>query len=186
MKGPHPSVAHGAASAADPRVIPGEDRAAFEALRDALLEEHQPATHTEELLIQEMAQSWWLTQRAIRLQNECFTPEGVDQKQLSLFLRYQTTHERAFHKCLNDLLKLRAERQKEQNGFVWQQQKQAEETRREARENRQKERHARAVMMDAAKLDYQILVNSQLPGSQGLVEKTFQRIINLENSEAAA
>src|SRR5207253_6491288 len=79
------SLKHGLAGGT--LIIPGEDPAAFEALRDALFEEHQPTTQTEELLVQEMAQSWWLTQRAIRLQNECFTPEGVDQKQLSLLLR---------------------------------------------------------------------------------------------------
>jgi hypothetical protein len=54
-----------------------------------------------------MARSWWLTQRAIRLQNECFTDSGIDDKRLSLLLRYQTTHERSFHKALNALLKLK-------------------------------------------------------------------------------
>jgi hypothetical protein len=102
--------------------IPGEDAAAFEALRNALIDEHQPATETEVLLVQEMAQSWWLTQRAIRLQNECFTPEGVDQRQLSLLLRYQTTHDRAFYKALNTLIRLKQSRAREQAvgkpGFV--------------------------------------------------------------------
>jgi hypothetical protein len=41
-------------------------------------------------------------------------PTCDDQKQLALYLRYQTTNERAFHKCLNDLLKLRAERHKQE------------------------------------------------------------------------
>jgi len=106
------SLKHGLASGT--LLIAGEDPSAFEALRDALLCEHEPATETEQLLIQEMAQSYWLTQRAIRLQNECFTPEGVDQKQLSLFLRYQATHERAFHKALNTLLRLKQSRAREQ------------------------------------------------------------------------
>ncbi len=88
-------------------IIPGEDPAAFEALLTDLLEEHQPATVSEEILINEMAQSHWLTQRAIRFQNDCFTAEGVDQKQLALFLRYQTTHERRFYKALSALLKLK-------------------------------------------------------------------------------
>ena len=65
-----------------------------------------------------MAQSWWLTQRAIRLQNECFTPEGVDQKQLSLLLRYQTTHDRAFYKALNTLVRLKKERLQTPSRFV--------------------------------------------------------------------
>jgi hypothetical protein len=67
-----------------------------------------------------MAQHHWLRQRALNLESSCYDPatgQITDQKQLALCLRYQTTHERAFHKALNDLLKLRAARQKEQIGF---------------------------------------------------------------------
>ncbi len=111
------SLKHGLASGET--IIPGEDRAAFEALLHDLLEEHQPAGASEELLVKEMAQSYWLTQRAIRLQNECFTENAVDEKRLSLFLRYQTTHERAFHKALNTLLRLKQSRARQQAvGFV--------------------------------------------------------------------
>ncbi len=94
-------------------LIPGEDPAAFEALRAALHQEHQPASVTEELLIDDLAQSHWLRQRALRLQNECFTPDGgVDEKRLALFLRYGTAHERAFHKALAALLRLQKDRRK--------------------------------------------------------------------------
>jgi hypothetical protein len=99
------SLKHGLASAQ--LIIPGEDPAAFDALLSALLDEHQPANQTEEILVQEIAQSYWLTQRALRFQNQCFTAEGVDQKRLALFLRYQTTHERTFHKALNVLIQLK-------------------------------------------------------------------------------
>ena len=98
------SLKHGLASGQI--LIPGEDPAAFEALLRDLSEEHRPATPTEELLVREMAQSYWLTQRAIRLQNECFTEDGIDEKRLSLLLRYQTTHDRAFHKAVTTLTKL--------------------------------------------------------------------------------
>ena len=58
-----------------------------------------------------MAQSSWLSQRALRFQTECFFPDGsVDEKRLALFLRYQTTHDRAFHKSLATLTKLQKER----------------------------------------------------------------------------
>jgi hypothetical protein len=57
-----------------------------------------------------MAQSYWLTQRAVRFQNQCFAPEGVDEKRLALVLRYQTTHDRAFHKALNLLIRLKKQR----------------------------------------------------------------------------
>ncbi len=111
------SLKHGLASGE--MIIPGESPAALEALLHDLLKEHQPANATEELLVTEMAQSWWLTQRAIRFQNECFTETGVDEKRLSLFLRYQTTHERAFHKALNTLTRLKQSRARQQAvGFV--------------------------------------------------------------------
>ena len=113
------SLKHGLASGE--LIIPGEDRTDFETLRDALLEEHQPANTTEEMLIQQMAQSYWLTQRALRLQNECFAEHGIDEKRLALFLRYQTSHERAFHKALNTLIRLQKERRREAIGFVSQQ-----------------------------------------------------------------
>ncbi len=107
------SLQHGLASGQI--IIPGEDPSQFEALLNDLLAEHQPSTSTEELLVREMAQSYWLTQRALRLQNDCFNRDGVDEKRLSLFLRYQTTHERAFHKALTALMKLQKQRA---HGFV--------------------------------------------------------------------
>ena len=107
------SFKHGLASAQ--LIIPGEDPASFDRLLAALLDEHQPANVTEEILVQEIAQSYWLSQRAIRFQNQCFAPEGVDQKQLALFMRYQTTHERAFHKSLSALMRLKKDRAR---GFV--------------------------------------------------------------------
>src|SRR5581483_7051226 len=51
------SLKHGLASGA--LILPGEDPAAFESLLDDLMKEQQPANPTEELLIHEMAQSWW-------------------------------------------------------------------------------------------------------------------------------
>jgi hypothetical protein len=117
------SLKHGLASAQ--LIIPGEDPAAFDALFSALLDEHQPANATEDLLVQQIAQAYWLTQRAIRFQNECFSTEGVDEKRLSLLLRYQTTYERAFHKGLTALIKLKKDRApgfvsqtKSHSGFV--------------------------------------------------------------------
>jgi hypothetical protein len=110
------SLKHGLASGT--LLIANEDPAAFESLLENLLADHQPANSTEELLVREMAQSWWITQRALSLQNECFNPEGVEEKRLALFLRYQTTHQRAFHKALAALLRLQRERRRENPGFV--------------------------------------------------------------------
>jgi hypothetical protein len=94
-------------------IVPGEDPLEFDALAEGLFNEHQPATTTEENLVFCMAQHFWLGQRAIRLQNEAFIA-GQGVSQLSLLLRYQSTNQRAYSRCLADLFKLRTERQ---NGF---------------------------------------------------------------------
>jgi hypothetical protein len=97
-----------------------EDPSAFEALKAALTSEHQPTTATESILVSTMAESHWLANRAQTLQNSTLDPNNgriTDPKLFSLYLRYQTTHTRAFHKSLNDLLKLRAEMRKTEIGF---------------------------------------------------------------------
>ena len=102
------------------KLLTSEDPAGFEALTQSLLDEHQAATPTELILIHGMAESLWLAQRAQRLQDTCTNPdtgEISDEKKSFLYLRYQTTHTRAFHKSLNDLLKLRAEQRRAANGF---------------------------------------------------------------------
>lgn len=110
------STKHGLASGV--LLIPGEDPEAFQTLLNDLLHDHQPTNRTETLLVEKMAQSYWLEQRAIALQNECFTGIGIDQKSLSLYLRYGVTHHRAFHKALSDLQRLQKERKKAPCGFV--------------------------------------------------------------------
>jgi hypothetical protein len=73
-----------------------------------------------------MAQHRWLLDRATRLQETCFDPETgqiTDQKLFSLYLRYATTHERAFHKCLSTLLTNRIQEEKSQIGFESQKRK---------------------------------------------------------------
>ncbi len=61
----------------------------------------------------------------MQLQTFCFDGDRSNEKStersLSLYIRYQTTNERAFSKCLSDLLKLRAERRKDKIGFESQQ-----------------------------------------------------------------
>ena len=110
------SLKHGLASGR--LVIPGEDREDFEALLNDLVAEHAPATPTEEMLVQQMAQSWWLMHRALRIQNQAFLETWCDMKKLALFLRYQTTYERAFYRALNSLKKLQKERLAATRDFV--------------------------------------------------------------------
>ena len=102
------------------RVLACESQAAYDDLLKQLTTDHKPTEMTETLLVTSMAQHRWLLDRANRLQESCFdqqTAEINDQKLFALYLRYATTHERAFHKCLADLLKLRSTRQKIEFGF---------------------------------------------------------------------
>jgi hypothetical protein len=121
-----------------------EDPNGFEALKASLVEEHQPSTETESILINAMAESHWLANRAQTLQNACLDPETgqiANAPLFTLYLRYQTTHTRAFHKCLNDLLKLRSERRKTENGFEAQKRKNEELRIENERHEMKKEHH---------------------------------------------
>jgi hypothetical protein len=102
------------------RLLTSEDPEKFAALKSALEAEHQPKTETESILVNDMAESHWLSKRAGKLIETTTDPHSgavTDPKMFNLYMRYQTTHTRAFHKSLNDLLKLRKETRAEQNGF---------------------------------------------------------------------
>ena len=121
-------------------VLPWESQNEFDLLLGSLREEHKPSGLTETILVDKMAQAIWLSKRAQMLQHVTFNqelPTCDDQKQLALYLRYQTTNERAFHKCLNALLNLRAE-------------------------NSKQELHRWNVLLAEAKLDHQILQSAML------------------------
>ena len=147
------------------QVLPWENSEDYEDLQDRLRGEYQPATPFEEELIGRMAQHSWLTRRALFLQETCFSPEMPlceQEKQLALYLRYQTTHERAFDRCANELRKLRNEKRKAEIGFESQQRKhkedarkESEEARRQAAEKRKEELHQWTVLLAEAKLDHQ-------------------------------
>ena len=112
------------------RLLPSEDPADFEALKAGLVDEHAPVTTTECILINSMAESHWLANRAQRLADLCCEDQvGLVEhpEPFKLYLRYETTHRRAFHKALNDLLKLRAAQRKAQVGFEAQSVKNLEE-----------------------------------------------------------
>jgi hypothetical protein len=124
-------------------LLPGESHEEFNQLVADLSEEHKPVAVTESILVNDMARHYWLHQRALRMGEECF---GFDltapdtQKQLSLFLRYGVTHERAFARCLAALLKLRKDKLALERGFESQERQRARDRVRQA-----KEQTARAV-----------------------------------------
>ena len=163
-------------------ILPWEKQEEFDTLLSELRAEHQPATMTETLLVEKMAQSFWLSQRAVKLQQiACFhdeTDSPERDRQVALYLRYQTTHDRGFHKSLNDLLKLRAEMRKQEIGFESQQIKQSrarqqadvlaarahqqaeEHARKEEAEKRRQELHKWKVLLAEAKVDRVLLRNA--------------------------
>ncbi len=134
-------------------LLPGESQEEFNQLVADLSEEHQPATVTESILVNDMARHYWLGQRALRMGEECFSFDLTapdTQKQLSLFLRYGLTHERAFARCLAALLKLRKDKLALERGFESQERERARETSRQAKENRVKEAPETASEDDGA------------------------------------
>src|SRR5438270_777563 len=111
-------------------VLPWEDQEDFNLLVTRLRAEHQPTIAFETDLIEKMAQHFWLSQRAVLLQETCFDrelPICEQEKLMALYLRYQTTHERAFERCVKELRTLRNESRKQKIGFDSQNRRQAEE-----------------------------------------------------------
>ena len=142
-------------------ILEWEKEEEYDLLYGGLLDDHQPSNNTEKLLVKTMAQSYWLRQRALTLQQMCMDPEKPmcdmdSEKQLALYLRYQTTHDRAFNKALDQLLKLRADKRKQEIGFESQERKQAEQAvatvRREAQEKRREAAEKRAEEIHQARV----------------------------------
>ena len=137
------------------KLIETEDPAAFEALKQSLIDEHQPSTPTESILVNSMAEYHWLANRAQRMQDDLMdhiTGHFYDEKSAALYLRYQTTHTRNFHKSLNDLIKLRAAAHKEELGFEAQR-IQAE------RHEMKKQHHYWDILFKDGKATHQLLLN---------------------------
>ncbi len=101
------------------KLLESEDPEAFAASQQALLNEHLPATETESILVQNMAESNWLVQRAQHLQDTCMNPANgavTDKDNFNLYLRYQNAHRRNFYKALQQLNNLRSGQRKAELG----------------------------------------------------------------------
>ncbi len=113
-------------------------------------------------------------------QTFCFDGDQTNeehQRSLSLYIRYQTTNERAFSKCLNDLLKLRCERRKEQIGFESQKLALAEHSRKQQIENRKQDLHKCDIWLAEAKAEHQELLNHRLETPEMRIPNRVQRIL---------
>jgi hypothetical protein len=139
------------------KLLASEDQSAFQNLVAALMEEHQPTSETERLLISALAESHWLRERAQSQQFACLDPETgliVDAKMSALYLRYETTHSRNFYKSLNQLMKLRADRRKAEVGF------EAQNIKTEAHQMK-KDTHYWSVLKKDAEVTHQIGLNTK-------------------------
>ena len=111
-------LSHGFASST--RFVQGEDPAEFNLLLDDLISEHQPATPTEQILVEQMAHHHWISMRATRLQDSEIAIHlklGMTPTHLPVFIRYQTAAERSFYKAHTELLKVQKQRQNSKIGF---------------------------------------------------------------------
>ena len=137
-------------------LLPWESAEEFDHLVIDLKCEYAPKNRTEMILVERMAQHHWLRNRATLLQGNCFLDDGtIDDKRLALYLRYEVTHERAFHKCLTELLRIRAEKRKQEIGFESQKRKQEEHDRKQEQHKMKKDLHQWAVTFAEAKLYHQ-------------------------------
>ena len=115
------ALTHGLASGT--LFIEGEDQSEYQSLIANLLEEWQPATPTEHLLVHNMAKHHWLVERAIRLRGEALATAapGTLPASFAVLLRYQTTNERAFtraQKSLEEMQQTRREFVSQKAGAV--------------------------------------------------------------------
>src|SRR6201996_5338786 len=62
-------------------VLDFEDQDEYDRVLSGLRFEHQPSTMTEEILVEQMAQSYWLSKRALYLQDQCATGEDLTLEQ---------------------------------------------------------------------------------------------------------
>ena len=100
--------------------IPGENPEDLDALRADLRAEHQPASPTEEILVDELAHHYWRINRYRYLETHMWAEKGrgedggldadvnrvlwmVDHGMAALYHRTLTSAERSFHKTLKTL-----------------------------------------------------------------------------------
>ena len=134
-----------------------ENQAEYDAFLDRLIADEKPVGEAELSLVVKMAESTWLSKRAVTMQNLCFAREAdkdkalggmtvsLDHKQLETCLRYQAAQDRAYARASSELLKRKKERRLAEIGFERQERKRNEECRAKAEETRKAEKHAAAM-----------------------------------------
>jgi hypothetical protein len=105
-------------------VIKDEDPAAYEALRQELIDSYKPANAAELALVEEITQCFWRLQRARALEAETFNMASVyndpiigfrcEDAAFTRIRRYMTTIERAWHRAMEQLERAQSLRRKEE------------------------------------------------------------------------
>ncbi len=101
-------------------ILKGEDPSDLAALKAALFNEHKPGTETEALLVQELAEHYWLMKRYRRYETELLSMEPPQAPEAETAQRMHGRCERSFYKALKMLRELQKDRKREERstGFV--------------------------------------------------------------------
>ena len=102
--------------------IAGEKPEDFNLLLADLHNEFQPATPTEQIILEKMVHHQWFSLRACRLQSVALNSSsaastGYMPPDLGVLIRYQQSSERGFYKARTELLTARKEREKSEIRF---------------------------------------------------------------------
>ncbi len=160
-------------------LLPWEKPDEYYELYDAFAEEFPYANDAEKELLDSLVQARWLVRRSILLQELCFDADipSVNDPNLALYLRYQTTHERSFQKAYAALRKIKTDREKaemaaarqetaQQLGFVLQKRQAAAEIRKEEQHEatlRVKQATVRLIETRISLLDRRVPVEKRPP-----------------------
>jgi hypothetical protein len=152
------------------KVLPSESQSDFDQLLAAFLHSEAPVEEDEVEMVHQMTEALWLSRRCVRLQNDCFAAlESGERlaahKQLALYMRYQTTHDRAFSRYAAELRKRRSERARAERGFVSQKHKAAAEARRQEGEIRKQELHGLRVQLQTSRQE-RVLINNRIAAAK--------------------
>ena len=90
-------------------VLKGENAADYDALRLALIEEHQPASEDEAMLVERISQNYWKMLRAERYEQQLFdyfaaiNEDVFGTKRFQNYIRYRNAIERAWNRARTEL-----------------------------------------------------------------------------------
>ena len=93
-------------------VIRGEDPAEYDALHKALVEEHQPASEDQAMLVEVIAENWWKLGRASRYERDIFehsfNEDVFSSKRFLNYARYRAGIQRTWNSARRELATLKA------------------------------------------------------------------------------